>query len=268
VYDRGAESELMGKLPLELKREKLKLLLMMRCKIMKLASWFFCEFYVARSKCRYRTLQSAPHAVVPPVLSNGQLIGYDRFDPIGAALRAGSCRRDHGVFPATSRGSGSVAMSLMQVISFKDTVLYKRGFWLSAAALVAAVAAPSVVDKSIFEQPVVHVIPIFILVGFWVYFLQKGRFFSIADEVIDCGDHLNVRRAGTEIEIPFSSISAAEVSTAYRMHRITVHLREETKIGRRVDFWPQASLWGNLFAVQQVAIGLADRAKRAIDSDV
>ena len=156
----------------------------------------------------------------------------------------------------------------MQVISFKDTVLYKRGVWLSAAALVAAVAAPSVVDRSIFNQPVVHIIPICTLIGFCVYFLQKGRFFSIADEVVDCGDHLKVRRARTEIEIPFSGISTAEVSTAYRMHRITVHLREETKIGKRVDFWPQASLWGNLFAVQQLAIGLADRAKRAIGDNV
>jgi hypothetical protein len=161
-----------------------------------------------------------------------------------------------------------VVNCLMQIISFKDTVLYKRGVWLSAAALVAAVAAPSVVDKGIFNQPVVHIIPICILIGFCVYFLQKGRFFSIADEVVDCGDHLKVRRARTEIEIPFSSISTAEVSTAYRMHRITVHLREETKIGKRVDFWPQASLWGNLFAVQQVAIGLADRAKRAIGDNV
>jgi hypothetical protein len=156
----------------------------------------------------------------------------------------------------------------MQVISFKDTVLYKRGFWLSAAALVTAVAAPSVVDRSIFSQPVIHVIPICILVGFSVYFLQRGRFFSIADEVVDYGDHLKVRRAHTAIEIPFSGISAAEVSTVYRMHRITVHLREQTKLGKRVDFWPQASLWGNHFAIQQVAIGLADRAKRAIGNNV
>ena len=152
----------------------------------------------------------------------------------------------------------------MQVISFKDTVLYKRGFWLSAAALVAAVAAPSFVDRSIFNQPVVHTIPICILIGFWIYFLQKGRFFSIADEVVDCGDYLKVRRARTEVKIPFSSISAAEVSTTYRMHRITVHLREQTKLGTRVDFWPQASHWGNLPAVQQVAIDLADRARRAV----
>jgi hypothetical protein len=81
----------------------------------------------------------------------------------------------------------------MQVISFKHAVLYKRGFWSSAAALVTAVTAPSVVDRSIFNQPAVHIIPICILIGFWGYFLQKGRFFSIVDEVVDCGDHLKVR---------------------------------------------------------------------------
>jgi hypothetical protein len=150
----------------------------------------------------------------------------------------------------------------MQVISFKDTTLYKRGFWLSAAALVAAVAAPSFVDKSIFSEPMVHIIPICILIGFWVFFLHKGRFFTIADEVVDCGDHLAIRRARLNVEIRFSNILSAEVSTAYRMHRITIHLRDRTEIGKRVDFWPQASLWGNLFAVQQIAMDLADRAKR------
>jgi hypothetical protein len=152
----------------------------------------------------------------------------------------------------------------MQVISFKHTLLYKRGFWLSAAALVAAVAAPSFVDRSIFNQPVVHAIPIIILIGFWIYFLQNGRFFSIADEVIDCGDYLKVRRARTELRILISNISAAEVSTTYRMHRITIHLREQTRLGTRIDFWPQASHWGNLFAVQRVATDLADRARRTL----
>ena len=119
-------------------------------------------------------------------------------------------------------------------------------------------------SKSIFNQPLVHMVPICTLIGFWIYFLQAGRFFSIADEVVDCGDYLEVRRARTEVKIPFSSISAAEVSTTYRMHRITVYLREQTKLGARVDFWPQASHWGNLFAVQQVAIDLTDRARRAV----
>lgn len=151
----------------------------------------------------------------------------------------------------------------MQVISFKDTILYKRGIWLSATALVAAVAAPTVIDGTIFNQPIVHIAPLSILIGFWVYFLQKARFFSIVDEVVDCGDHLKVRRARTEVVIPFSTIVSAEVTTDFRMHRITIHLRERTKIGSRIDFWPQASLWSNIFGVQQLASSLAERAKVA-----
>jgi len=156
----------------------------------------------------------------------------------------------------------------MRVISFRDTILYKRGFWLSAVALVAAVAAPSVVDGSLFSHPVVHLVPLCILIAFWAYFLQKGRFFSIADEVVDGGDFLKVRRARTEVIIPFSAITSAEVKSEYGMHRITIHLRERTKFGERIDFWPQASLWGNLFGVQQVAMDLANRAKKAGGGDV
>jgi hypothetical protein len=148
----------------------------------------------------------------------------------------------------------------MQSIAFRHTILYKRGIWLSAAALVAAVAAPSVVDGSIFVHPVVQIVPICILVGFWIYFLQRARFFSIADEVIDCGESLKVRRRRHEVVIPFADISSAEVKTNYRMHRITIHLRQNSKLGNRIDFWPQASLWGNLFGVQQVASNLANRA--------
>ena len=153
--------------------------------------------------------------------------------------------------------------SRVQVISFKDTILYKRGIWLSAAALVAAVAAPSVIDESIFNQPIVHVVPLCILIGFCVYFLHKARFFSIVDEVVDGGDRLKVRRARTEVVIPFSAIVSAEVTTDFRIHRITIHLRERSKIGSRIDFWPQASLWSNIVGVQQLALSLAERAKVA-----
>ena len=153
--------------------------------------------------------------------------------------------------------------AFVKVISFKDTILYKRGIWLSAAALVAAVAAPSVVDGSILSQPIVHIVPLCILIGFWIYFLQRGRFFGIADEVADCGGHLRVRRARSEVVIPFSAIASAEVATVFRMHRITIRLRERTKIGSRIDFWPQASLWSNSFGVQQLVLGLDERAKVA-----
>jgi hypothetical protein len=163
----------------------------------------------------------------------------------------------------TRSGAIVIGSSAVRVISFKHTILYKRGVWLSAAALIVAVAAPAVIDGSIFSQPIVHIVPLCILIGFWVYFLRKARFFSIVDEVVDCGDHLKVRRAQTEILIAFSTVASAEVTTDFRIHRITIHLRERTKIGSRIDFWPQANLWSNISGVQQLALNLAERAKVA-----
>lgn len=155
----------------------------------------------------------------------------------------------------------------MQLISFKNTVLLKRGVWVSAAALVAYVAAPSVSNGELWRRPAVSVIPLCILVGFWVYFLRKSAFLRVADQVVDCIDHLEVRKGRTEEAVSFANISAAEVSTQWRMHWITVRLRKPTKLGDRIDFLPQASLWGNLAATQQVAARLTARAQQAGGGD-
>ncbi len=41
----------------------------------------------------------------------------------------------------------------MQAISFKNISLFKRGIWLSAAALMVCVAAPSMFDGSLWKNP-------------------------------------------------------------------------------------------------------------------
>jgi hypothetical protein len=152
----------------------------------------------------------------------------------------------------------------MQVISFKHTELFKRGIWLSAAALLAVVAAPSVLNGALWQDPWVNVIPLCILSGFWVYFFRKMQIHRLADEVIDCDDHLQVRRGRSEVIVPFSAIAGAVVSTSSGIHRITVSL-EPAGGGAKIEFLPQASLWGNLRAVQQLASHLTDRARRAKD---
>jgi len=151
----------------------------------------------------------------------------------------------------------------MQVISFKNTILFKRGMWLSAAALIACVAAPSVLNGALWRNPVVNAVPLVILSGFWVYFLRKIHIHRLVDEVVDCEDHLKVRKGRTEASIPFSNISMADVSTNYGIHRITVHLRELSKLGGKLEFLPQASLWSSPSAVQRVAYGLTERASQA-----
>ena len=151
---------------------------------------------------------------------------------------------------------------VMQVISFKNTALLKRGVWLSAAALAVYAAAPSALNGELWSNPLVSLAPLCVVVGFCVYVLWKFAFHRVADEVIDCEDHLEIRRGRTAAMLPMTDISAAEVSTFLRMHRITLRLRRPAAFGDRIDFYPQASLWGNLPAIQSLAARLAARAQR------
>jgi hypothetical protein len=151
----------------------------------------------------------------------------------------------------------------MQVISFKHTALFKRGMWLSAAALIAFVVAPWVVDGSLLRDLIPHLGAIAILCGFWVYFLWRTQIHRMADEVVDCENHLKVRRGRIEEIVPFSNISKADVSTNAGIYRITVQLRDSAKSGTAIVFLPQASLWSNLSGVQRVALGLTERANQA-----
>ncbi|HME41194.1 MAG TPA: hypothetical protein VKG63_19720 [Steroidobacteraceae bacterium] len=149
----------------------------------------------------------------------------------------------------------------MRVISFKNTALFKRGIWLSAAAVIACVAAPLLLDEGLRANPLPNLVGLGALGIFFGYLLWKTQIHRLADEVIDGEDHLRVRRGRTEQIISLPNISTVEVSTSSGIHRITVRLRAPAKLGATIEFLPQASLWSNLPAVQRVASGLAERAK-------
>jgi hypothetical protein len=148
----------------------------------------------------------------------------------------------------------------VRAISFKNTALFKRGIWLSAGALVLFVAAPSLLDGSLRRNPLPSAIAIAILSAALIYFFWKTQMHRLADEVLDCGDHLKVRRGRIEETIPLSQVSAAEVSSTGGFHRITLRLRTPAQLGNRIEFLPQASLWSNVGAIKQVAQDLTRRA--------
>jgi len=152
---------------------------------------------------------------------------------------------------------------IVRVISFKNTILLKRGVWLTAAALIAFAVTPALIDGSLQRNPASSLFAAGILCAFFVYFLWKTQLHRLADEVMDCDDHLKVRRGRTEETIRFSNIATADVSTSGGIHRITVRLRQPTKLGTQIEFLPQASLWSNLSGVKRVATSLADRANQA-----
>jgi hypothetical protein len=148
----------------------------------------------------------------------------------------------------------------MQVISFRNTKLFKRGVWLSAAALIAFVAAPSAVDGELWRNPLPTAIALGVLCAALVYFFWRTQVHRLADEVWDCQDALKVSRGRLEETIPLANISSAEVISRGGFHRISVHLRAPSKLGRNLDFLPQASLWSNLPAIKRAALDLTERA--------
>lgn len=152
----------------------------------------------------------------------------------------------------------------MRVISFKNTALFKRGIWLSAVALVVFVGAPVALDGSLWRTPLPSAIPLGILCAALIYFFWNTQMHRLADEVLDCGDHLKVRRGRLAEAISLSQISAAEVSSSGGFHRITIHLRAAAQLGRRLEFLPQASLWSNLGAIKNVALDLTERARSSV----
>jgi hypothetical protein len=151
-----------------------------------------------------------------------------------------------------------------QALSFRNTRLFKRGIWLSAAALIAFVAAPSALDGGLWRNPVPGAIAIGLLCAALVYFFWRTQVHRLADEVFDCRDSLKVYRGRIEETIPLSNVSGVDVSSSGGFHRITVRLeRANPKLGRQIEFLPQASLWSNLPAIRAVALGLTERAQQA-----
>lgn len=149
----------------------------------------------------------------------------------------------------------------MQALSFKKTALFKRGVWLSAAAVIACVAGPLLLNGSVWANPLPNLLGVGILTLFFAYMLFKARFHSLADEVIDRGDSLEIRRGRTEVIVSFSNIVKADVATRGGIHRITLSLREPTRLGGQIEFLPQASLWSNPAGIRRVAMSLTERAQ-------
>jgi hypothetical protein len=152
----------------------------------------------------------------------------------------------------------------MQVLSFKNTALFKRGVWLSAAALLAFVAAPAALNGELWSNnPVPSAIAFGLLLAALVYFFWRTQVHRLADDVLDCQDSLKVSRGRTEETIPLSNVSAVEILSSGGFHRLSIRLHDRSKFGRKIDFLPQASLWSNLPAIKAVALDLTERAHQA-----
>jgi hypothetical protein len=148
----------------------------------------------------------------------------------------------------------------MTKISSKSTFIYKKLFpilWFGFIAVFLAVALFSGGGQS-------NLLFLFVALamGVFGFFLFRRLVWDLADEVLDAGDHLLVKRRGTEERISIANIMNVSVSSYVNPIRVSLRLVEPGKLGSEVAFTPQAPFTLNPFAKNRVAEDLIVRVHR------
>ncbi len=153
----------------------------------------------------------------------------------------------------------------MRLLSSRWTFFYKRIFpliWFGFLAIGVIVALS--VDRAHERfDPLILLGPVVMMgVG---YFIMRAFIFDLADEVVDAGDALVIRKSGNEVRIPLADIINVDCATFVNPPRITLTLRTPCRFGRKIAFSPpsQRLLRFNPFAPNPIGEELIDRVDRA-----
>lgn len=95
------------------------------------------------------------------------------------------------------------------------------------------------------------------------YFLFRKLFWSLVDEVYDCGDSILVRNKGREERISLSNVINVSESSLTNPPRIELRLDKPGRFGNEIAFSPEVP-WGiNPFARSKVGEDLIVRVDQA-----
>ena len=95
------------------------------------------------------------------------------------------------------------------------------------------------------------------------FILMKVLIWGVMDEVIDCGDYLIVKYRGQEDRIPLSNIININWTTYQNPPSITLRLRNASKFGQTISFFPVAYFHINRFKTHPIAEELITRVDAA-----
>jgi hypothetical protein len=118
----------------------------------------------------------------------------------------------------------------------KRTFLMKWAFPYALSALVVLwqwyeeVAAP---DPHYVALAVVSVLLFAIL-----FFVIRRQSQTLPDEVVDGGTFLQFTFAKKVEAVPLSNLADVEVHTLFRLTRLVLHLREPSRVGQTIVFYP------------------------------
>jgi len=133
--------------------------------------------------------------------------------------------------------------------------------WIIPAFLICAFATGAI------SSAASHGFSTELLLGFcgvvaFIVFLQKVLASDLADEVIDFGDSLFVRRGRLKDRIPLANVLKVETSVAVNPPRMTIYFVKPSAFGNSVAFSPVSGTI-NPFAKHPLVEELMARAQHA-----
>ena len=149
----------------------------------------------------------------------------------------------------------------MKRISSRSTFFSKRIFPVIWFGILAVFVAGSVMDGAVWRDPMALLAPA--LMAVMGFLLMRFFVWDLADEVLDYGDHLLVRRGSEEERIALSNVMNVNASLNMNPQRVTLRLVTPGKFGQNVSFSPSASFSLNPFAKSPIVEELIVRAHQA-----
>jgi hypothetical protein len=151
----------------------------------------------------------------------------------------------------------------MRLISYRNTAMAKLAVWFGAAGIVVVIATPAIVNGSLAQDAGPALGGVCALAALLFLGLWRARIHALADQVLDCGDYLEVRRGQIRENIPFATIRGVSGTSIASFGRLTIRLIAPTRLGAEIDFMPHAHLWSNPPEIQRFAAALTARANQA-----
>lgn len=144
----------------------------------------------------------------------------------------------------------------MQRISAGIMVVYKWGLPLSSLLLFAVIAWLWRGSAASWAPWMDWLIPVAAAAAFAA---QIATTWNLADEVVDHGDHLRVRRRGIEETLAIADIEKVSAEYAIRPIRVNLSLRTPGAFGRRIVFVPRPN---SAFGTYGESRGAAELSQR------
>ena len=157
----------------------------------------------------------------------------------------------------------------MEVISSRATCFHKKAFAVVWFGFLSLAAGSLLWDRlrGIGDASATD----FLFIGFLAFLglgIMSALVFDLADEVVDAGDYLVVRKGRQEERVELSEIVSVNYVRFVNPARVTLRLARPGALGKEIAFIPAQEL-GNLLGAKSIAAELmervhAARARRAV----